>query len=61
MACKYCDKPVVLVPSAEERARTDVTNKSPGYFRSLFPNHSSCYLEARKNNDYEAMMRPNRV
>jgi hypothetical protein len=40
MACKYCGKPVVLVPSAKERAAN--YGKSPGYYTMLFPNHQEC-------------------
>lgn len=47
MICKYCGKPVVLVPSAEERARKDVTGKSADYYRKLFPTHASCMLQYR--------------
>jgi hypothetical protein len=45
--CTICGTPVVLVPSAEERARKDVTGKSAAYYRSLFTAHASCQLIKR--------------
>ena len=47
MICSYCKKPVVLSPSAAERAAKDVTGKSAAYYTSLFPNHAACELAAR--------------
>jgi hypothetical protein len=42
MNCTICGKPVVLVPSAEERARK--FGNSPKYYRSLFTTHAECAL-----------------
>lgn len=47
MACKYCGKKVVLVPTAAERAKSDVTGKSAQYYTDLFPNHAECWLKVR--------------
>lgn len=47
MKCTHCNKEVVLVPSAAERAAKDVTGKSAAYYTSLFPMHSHCQLELR--------------
>jgi hypothetical protein len=47
MKCTICGTPIVLVPSAEERARKDVTGKSAAYYRSLFTTHSECNLIKR--------------
>ena len=44
MNCTICGKPVVLVPSAAERAAKDVTGKSAAYYTSLFTEHSACVL-----------------
>ena len=45
MACKYCGKPVVLVPSAKERSKK--FGESPSYYTNLFPNHSQCVIDNR--------------
>lgn len=47
MNCKFCGKPIVLVPSAAERARSDVTGKTAAYYTSLFTYHSACWLDKR--------------
>ena len=47
MKCTHCNKEIVLVPSAAERAAKDVTGKSAAYYTSLFQMHSSCQLELR--------------
>lgn len=46
MTCKYCGKPVVLVPSAKERAKK--FGKTPEFYRRLFPNHGACEVKARE-------------
>lgn len=60
MSCTICRKPIVLVPSAEERAAKDVTGKSAAFYRSLFTTHSECQL-AKRNADTIALMRRSRV
>lgn len=45
MNCKYCGKPVVLIPSAEQRAANDVTGKTAKYYTNLFPYHYKCSQE----------------
>ena len=45
--CTICSKPIVLVPSAEERAKGDVTGKSAAYYRSLFTAHARCQIDKR--------------
>ena len=47
MICIHCGKPVVLSPSAEERAKKDVTGKSAAYYRSLFRSHAECQVRYR--------------
>lgn len=49
MACKYCGKKVVLVPSAKERAKGDVTGKTTQHYIDLFPNHAECWLKIRNS------------
>lgn len=45
--CVFCDKPIVLVPSAAERAAKDVTGKTAAYYTSLFTSHPDCLLRYR--------------
>lgn len=46
MACKYCNKEVVLVPSAQERSKK--YGMPASYYTKLFQNHAKCELENRK-------------
>lgn len=55
MTCSICKKPVILVPSAEERAKK--YGETPAYYRSLFPNHTACVLSERKEQTSELMKR----
>jgi hypothetical protein len=57
MNCTYCKKPVVLSPSAAERAAKDVTGKSAAYYTRLFPNHAACSIAARSAAAIDAMRR----
>lgn len=54
MKCPNCNKPVVLVPSATERAQKFGGN--PADYTSLFTTHSKCAVEKR-NADTVALMR----
>ena len=45
MNCTYCNKPVILTPSAEERAAR--SNQTAAYYESLFTSHSDCFIRAR--------------
>jgi hypothetical protein len=45
MKCTICQKEVVLVPSAQERAKK--FGGKPSYYTRLFPTHSKCSLERR--------------
>ena len=49
--CKYCDKPVTLVPSAYARAKK--WGKSAQYYKDLFPNHSACVVANREQQALE--------
>lgn len=42
--CVFCGRPIVLVPSAAERAAKDVTGKTAAYYTSLFTSHSDCLM-----------------
>jgi len=48
MNCLHCHRPIVLVPSAAERAAKDVTGKPASYYAGLFTYHAACTLELRK-------------
>ena len=54
MRCTHCNKEIILIPSAAERARQDVTGKSAAYYTALFPRHAACEL-ALRNNRAEAL------
>ena len=45
MNCYICGKPVVLVPSAKERAKK--YGETPAYYTRLFPAHAECVLKKR--------------
>jgi len=53
MPCKYCGKPVVLVPSAAERAAK--TGGKPSDYTRLFPNHPECFVKERSRQSVELM------
>lgn len=57
MKCKHCGKEVVLVPSAAERAKKDVTGKTAAYYTSLFDYHAECTLKMRAEGVRELMQR----
>jgi len=52
--CKFCGKPVELIPSATRRADRDISGRSAAHYTSLFPNHAECELANRKKGDSEA-------
>ena len=55
MNCTICSKPIILVPSAEERAKKDLTGKPAAYYRSLFTEHSDCTLRKRAEDTSKLM------
>ncbi len=57
MNCSHCGKPIVLVPSAAERAAKDVTGRPASYYTSLFTAHADCQLKARAESTSELMRR----
>lgn len=56
MNCRLCGLPVVLIPSAKERA-DKYGGKAADYTR-LFPTHSECALKKREA-DTAALMKRN--
>ena len=59
MKCSYCGKPIVLNPSAEERAKKDVTGKTAAYYVSLFTIHAQCQVDKREAATLELIRRSN--
>lgn len=53
MNCNICGKPILLVPSAIERAQR--FGGTAASYTALFPTHSSCTLDKRRA-DTSAMM-----
>jgi hypothetical protein len=57
MNCTICGKPIVLIPSAAERARRDVTGKTAAYYTSLFTEHAQCTIDKRNRETSELIAR----
>jgi hypothetical protein len=55
MNCTHCNKPIVLVPSAAERAAK--YGMPASYYTSLFTMHSECQLKLRSEGTSELMRR----
>lgn len=55
MNCTICNKPVVLVPSASERARK--YGGKPSDYTKLFPQHTDCLVQKRSQESVELMRR----
>lgn len=53
--CTLCGKPIVLVPSARERAKK--YGGTAEYYRNLFTAHSHCEIEARTKGTRELVKR----
>ena len=56
MTCKYCNKPVVLMPSAAERAKR--YGGYPSDYIALFPAHSACVVAARSDQAVRTAQKP---
>lgn len=55
MKCSICKKPIVLVPSAKERAAK--YGGTPAYYEGLFKTHNECFLAQRKRDTSLLMAR----
>ena len=55
--CTICGKPIVLSPSAAERARKDVTGKPASYYLDLFTEHGACVVAKRERETRELIAR----
>ena len=53
MNCGICGKPVILVPSAAERAKK--FGNTPEYYIRMFPNHVGCELMLREKETKEML------
>lgn len=54
MKCSICGKPVVLVPSAAERAKKN--GGTAKEYEALFPMHADCLIKKREA-ETKALMR----
>lgn len=54
MNCTICNKPIVLLPSAKERA--EKFGETPRFYARLFREHADCQI-AKRNADTLALMR----
>lgn len=55
MNCTICNKPVVLIPSASERARQ--FGGKPEDYTKLFTEHAECLIAKRSRESSELMAR----
>lgn len=53
--CTICRRPIVLVPSASERAAKDTAHHPASYFTSLFSEHAARTLDKRRKDTNELM------
>ena len=58
MDCTICKKPIVLVPSAEERAKK--FGGTPAFYTRLFTEHAACVLTRRATETSELIYRSGR-
>lgn len=55
--CTICRKPIVLIPSASERAAKDKFGRPAAFYKSLFTDHAECALDKRRRDASELMRR----
>ena len=55
MNCRICNKPIVLVPSAKERAAK--FGGTPEFYTRLFTTHGTCQVAERSRDAVETMRR----
>lgn len=55
--CTICGYPVILVPSAAERAKRDVTGKTAKDYENRFTEHSECLIAKRSQESVELIRR----
>ena len=54
-SCRICGKPVVLVPSAQERSRK--FGGTPAYYTRLFQDHATCTIKKRSQDTVDLIRR----
>ena len=57
--CPYCNQPIVLNPSATERAKS--TGLPVSYYTNLFTSHSECAVAERSRQSSELMTQITKV
>ena len=57
MNCTICTKPIILVPSAQERSAKDITGRPASFYTNLFTSHTHCFLQKQKQETLELMKR----
>ena len=57
MKCSCCGKPIILIPSATERAKK--FGGSPSDYTKLFTMHSECQVAKRESETIELIRRLN--
>lgn len=55
--CIYCNKPIILVPSAEERAK--LYGGKPSDYTKQFTYHADCFTKNHQNQTSELIERIN--
>lgn len=56
--CTFCNKEIILIPSATERAKK--YGGSPSDYTKLFTSHSECLIEYRNKEANELMKKINK-
>lgn len=57
--CPECGKKIILNPSAEQRAKKDLSGNTATYYTSLFTIHSDCQIKKRNRETIELIRRIN--
>ena len=57
--CPECGKAIILNPSAEQRAKKDLSGNTAAYYTSLFTIHSDCLIQKRNRETIELINRIN--
>jgi hypothetical protein len=55
--CSICGKPIILIPSAQERARKDVCGNPASYYTAIFTTHADCALAKSRQETSDLLVR----
>ena len=55
--CTICNEPIVLIPSAAERARKDMSSMTASDYTDMFDQHGECTVRKRSAQAIETMRR----